>query len=132
MAEETEEGAVEEEAERKTEDNIEEIGEPCEWIVQPMQWGLVPSWHSGSPKSVGYSMINARSEGILAKNTFKRPLEKGRRCVVLVDGLVYINLFPVNFFIPNKIPNLFLYIIIMYSVFICKEIWHKFRLKALY
>ena len=56
-----------------------------EWVIQPMHWGLVPHW-SKDAKSTGYSMINARSDGILSKNSFKRPLEKGRRCVVLVDG----------------------------------------------
>ena len=52
-----------------------------------MQWGLVPSWHSGDDaKSVAYKMTNARSDGILSKRSFKTPLEKGRRCVVVVDG----------------------------------------------
>ena len=59
--------------------------EDCEWVVQPMAWGLVPDW-SANPKGSGYTMINARSEGMLSKNSFKRPLERGRRCVVLVDG----------------------------------------------
>ena len=77
-----------EETDSGTEDAAERMDKECVWVVQPMQWGLVPSWHSGSPKSVAYSMNNARSEGILTKNVFKRPLEKGRRCVVVVDGLV--------------------------------------------
>ena len=58
----------------------------CEWVVQPMRWGLVPHWHTGDIKSVGYQMINARSDGILSKRTFKGPLEKGRRCVILIEG----------------------------------------------
>ena len=58
----------------------------CYWVVQPMQWGLVPSWHTGDPKSVMYNMINARSDGLLTKRTFKTPLEKGRRCVILLEG----------------------------------------------
>lgn len=57
-----------------------------ERVIQPMQWGLVPSWHKGDPKNVGYETNNCRSEGMLEKNTFKIPLEKGRRCVVLADG----------------------------------------------
>lgn len=57
-----------------------------ERVIQPMQWGLVPSWHKGSTKSVGYSMNNCRSESMLDKRSFKVPLVKGRRCVVLADG----------------------------------------------
>ena len=60
--------------------------EESDYVVQPMQWGLVPFWHQGEPKSTGYSMINARSDGMLEKRSFKVPLEKGRRCVVLLDG----------------------------------------------
>lgn len=74
----------------KTETETEpttEVESESEWVIQPMRWGLVPNWHSGdSEKGVGFNMINARSETMLAKRTFKVPLEKGRRCVVLVDG----------------------------------------------
>ncbi|ELT95929.1 hypothetical protein CAPTEDRAFT_219289 [Capitella teleta] len=62
----------------------EEVEED-DWVIQPMSWGLVPHW-SSEPKTSGYSMINARHDGVLSKTTFKRPLEKGRRCVVLADG----------------------------------------------
>ncbi|XP_064616446.1 abasic site processing protein HMCES-like [Liolophura sinensis] len=55
-------------------------------VLMPMQWGLVPSWHKGDPKSVMYNMNNCRSDGMLQKKSFKGPLEKGRRCVVLADG----------------------------------------------
>ena len=67
-------------------DTREDALSGCDWVVQPMHWGLVPHWHRGEPKSVAYSMNNARSDGILIKNTFKKPLEMGRRCVVLADG----------------------------------------------
>ena len=57
------------------------------YFFQPMQWGLVPAWHQGdNPKSVAYKMNNARSDGMLTKRSFKTPLEKGRRCVVIADG----------------------------------------------
>ncbi|XP_072015837.1 abasic site processing protein HMCES-like [Amphiura filiformis] len=52
----------------------------------PMQWGLVPSWHKGNPSTVSYKMNNCRSEGMTEKVSFKRPFEKGKRCVVLADG----------------------------------------------
>ena len=52
-------------------------------IVTMMKWGLVPHW-SKDPK-IGFKMINARSEGIHEKPSFKTPLRK-RRCLVMADG----------------------------------------------
>ena len=52
-------------------------------IVTMMKWGLVPHW-SKDPK-IGFKMINARSEGIQEKPSFKTPLRQ-RRCLVLADG----------------------------------------------
>lgn len=63
-----------------------ELDKLTERVVQPMRWGLVPSWHKGDPKNVGYETNNCRAEGMLEKKTYKVPLEKGRRCVVLADG----------------------------------------------
>ena len=51
-----------------------------------MQWGLVPSWYTGDPKRVPFNTINARSDSILTKPTYHKPLQAGHRCVVLVDG----------------------------------------------
>ena len=59
--------------------------------LQAMKWGLVPSWHRGDPASFGYKMNNARIESITEKKSFKGPLEKGRRCVVLAEGLVLLS-----------------------------------------
>ena len=60
--------------------------EPCERVLQPMRWGLIPSWHRGDPKEFTYNMSNARSDALLDKRSFKSPLEKGNRCVVLAEG----------------------------------------------
>ena len=57
-----------------------------ERVLQVMKWGLVPSWHKGNPGDFGYKMNNARIESIVEKKSFKGPLEKGRRCVVLAEG----------------------------------------------
>ena len=70
----------------KWEDELCNGVESSDYIIQPMLWGLVPSWHKGDPKAVAYKMNNARSDGMLQKRSFKGPLEKGRRCVVLVEG----------------------------------------------
>lgn len=48
-----------------------------------LKWGLVPYW-AADPK-IGYKMINARSEGIDEKPSFKQPF-KQRRCLILSDG----------------------------------------------
>ncbi len=48
--------------------------------------GLIPSWYRGNPRNLKLSTINARIEGLTEKATFRNPLKKGRRCVVLADG----------------------------------------------
>ena len=48
-----------------------------------LQWGLIPSW--AKDQSIGYKMINARSETLLEKPAFKTSFQN-KRCVVLVDG----------------------------------------------
>jgi putative SOS response-associated peptidase YedK len=48
------------------------------------RWGLIPSW-SKDP-SIGYKMINARSETLLEKPSY-RNLVKKRRCLILADSL---------------------------------------------
>lgn len=55
-------------------------------IICEMQWGLIPSWHKGTEGSFKFNMINCRSDTLLEKASFKGPLERGQRCVVLVDG----------------------------------------------
>jgi putative SOS response-associated peptidase YedK len=52
-------------------------------IVNPMQWGLVPSW-SKDP-SVGSKMINARSETITEKPSFRQSVPD-RRCIIPMSG----------------------------------------------
>lgn len=51
--------------------------------LQFFKWGLVPSW-AAEPK-IGYKMINAKSETIFEKPSF-RNLVKKRRCLVISDG----------------------------------------------
>lgn len=51
--------------------------------IQFFRWGLIPFW--AKDPSIGYKMINARSETALEKTSFKRPMYQ-RRCLVLSDG----------------------------------------------
>jgi len=52
-------------------------------VVDPMQWGLVPSW-SKDP-NVGSKMINARSETITEKPSFRQSVPR-RRCIIPMSG----------------------------------------------
>ncbi len=47
------------------------------------EWGFIPSW--AKEPSVGNKMINARSETVADKPTFKSAF-KNRRCLVVADG----------------------------------------------
>ena len=48
-----------------------------------LKWGLVPSW--AKDVSLGHKMINARSETVVEKPSFRNAF-KHQRCVVLADG----------------------------------------------
>lgn len=51
--------------------------------VDFMRWGLVPSW--AKDISIGDRLINARSETLAEKPSFRSALAK-RRCLILADG----------------------------------------------
>jgi putative SOS response-associated peptidase YedK len=48
-----------------------------------LRWGLVPFW--AKDPSVGYKMINARSETAATKPSFREAL-RTKRCLILADG----------------------------------------------
>ena len=49
-------------------------------------WGLVPESYTGMANQVKTAPINARSESLLDIAAFRRPLQNGRRCVLVCDG----------------------------------------------
>jgi len=51
--------------------------------LQLYKWGLIPSWAKES--AIGYKMINAKSETIFEKPSFRNLIRK-RRCLVISDG----------------------------------------------
>lgn len=51
--------------------------------LEMLRWGLVPSW--AKEESIGSRMINARSETLAEKSSFKKLLHN-RRCVIVADG----------------------------------------------
>jgi putative SOS response-associated peptidase YedK len=48
-----------------------------------LRWGLIPSW--AKDKKIGASLINARSDGVASKPSFRATFKR-RRCLVLADG----------------------------------------------
>ncbi|KAM4741780.1 abasic site processing protein HMCES isoform 1-T2 [Anableps anableps] len=58
-----------------------------ECVLASMRWGLIPAWFKQSdPSKMHYSTSNCRSENILEKKSYKDPLLKGQRCVIVADG----------------------------------------------
>lgn len=51
--------------------------------VEMLRWGLIPFW--AKDEKIGYRMINARSETIQEKSSYKNAF-KQRRCLILADG----------------------------------------------
>ena len=50
-----------------------------------MRWGLVPAWAKTVKDADKYSMINAKSEEISAKRSYKKPFER-QRCIIPLSG----------------------------------------------
>lgn len=53
--------------------------------IEFFRWGLVPFWAKDVKSAAKYSLINAKSEDIEKKRSYKEPFEK-RRCVVPLSG----------------------------------------------
>ena len=49
-----------------------------------VRWGLIPFWAKDA--KIGYSLINARAEGIAEKPSFREAFKRGRRCLIAADG----------------------------------------------
>lgn len=51
--------------------------------LRKLRWGLIPYW--SKTDNISSNLINARSETILTKVSFRMPIRK-KRCLVLADG----------------------------------------------
>ncbi len=51
--------------------------------IEPLRWGLIPSW--AKDETIGQRMINARAETLTEKPSFKGLLHK-HRCIIIADG----------------------------------------------
>jgi len=63
--------------------DIPAISNPASRDVVMLRWGLIPHW--AKDPAIGSRMINARSETIQEKPSFKNAF-KQRRCLILADG----------------------------------------------
>jgi len=59
------------------------VGKNNKRQIKSMKWGLIPSWSKN--KNIGSKLINARSETLNEKSSFKH-LVRSNRCIVLSDG----------------------------------------------
>lgn len=59
------------------------MGEEGARALSMLHWGLVPKW--AKERAIGNRMINARSETLAEKPSFREAFKK-RRCLVLADG----------------------------------------------
>jgi putative SOS response-associated peptidase YedK len=66
-----------------TQSVIAVLGEDKELSTHWLRWGLVPFW--ADDLSIGSRMINARSETVSEKPSFRKPFAK-QRCLIPADG----------------------------------------------
>jgi putative SOS response-associated peptidase YedK len=74
-------------------------------IIDEYHFGLVPHW--AKDKKVGFSLLNARTETIMEKPSFKPLMENNRRCLILADSFyewetVGKDKLPYRFVLPNQ------------------------------
>lgn len=59
------------------------VAENGQTVLKPMRWGLIPPW--AKDDKIGDRLINARSETLTEKPSFRRPFEQ-QRCLIPADG----------------------------------------------
>ncbi|CAN8186166.1 unnamed protein product [Coccothraustes coccothraustes] len=67
--------------------HLQQDADSSERVLMDMRWGLVPSWFKqDNPSKLQFNTSNCRSDTMLSKSSYKGPLLKGKRCVILADG----------------------------------------------
>ena len=59
------------------------ISDGTKFRIGLLKWGFVPDW--STDENIGYHMINARSETLSTKPSFKKSF-KQKRCIIIADG----------------------------------------------
>lgn len=59
------------------------VKDPQQRGIENMRWGLIPFW--AKDEKIGYRMINARSETVHEKPSYRNAFRQ-RRCLILADG----------------------------------------------
>jgi putative SOS response-associated peptidase YedK len=68
-----------------TQEALAVVGDRDGRRIEPLRWGLVPSW--AKELKVGFRMINARAETVLEKPAYRGLVNHAKhRCLVLADG----------------------------------------------
>ncbi|XP_052867992.1 abasic site processing protein HMCES-like [Anopheles cruzii] len=67
--------------------HFDESADAADQLLVPMMWGMVPRWHNGDYRKHGLSTINCRREGLSSSTLYGPPMEAGKRCVVLCEGI---------------------------------------------
>ena len=73
--------------------------------LEPMRWGLIPCW--AKDKTIGSQCINARSETVASKPSFRAAF-KARRCLVPATGDYEWHQQPAGkqpYFITSEVPS---------------------------
>jgi putative SOS response-associated peptidase YedK len=52
--------------------------------LEPMRWGLIPSWSKDDKP--GYSTFNARADSVAVKPAFRSAWKAARRCLIVAGG----------------------------------------------
>ena len=78
-------------------------------VLEQLNWGLVPFWAKDT--AIGNKLINARSETVADKPSFRQAFQK-RRCLILADGFyewmkTKTGKQPVYITLPDKAPFAF-------------------------
>lgn len=66
--------------------HFDSSSDSSERVLLPALWGIIPRWHSGDYKKHGLTTNNARLESIETSKLYKPCLDRGRRCVVPIEG----------------------------------------------
>jgi putative SOS response-associated peptidase YedK len=86
-------------------------------LLSTMRWGLIPSW--AKEPSVGYKMINARSETVAVRPSFREPVQS-QRCLIPADGF-----YEWRREVKQKLP--FCFTLTDDSVFAFAGLWDRWR-----